>query len=389
MKITRLILLFLWIASSAQENIGSNQQKEIVSPDIHSDNSVTFRLLAPDAKKVQVESDFLMANGFPKNTADLEKGSDGVWTLKTPKLVSELYSYQFIVDGIKVHDPNNAYLIRDVSTVVNIFLIGNGKADNYMTKDVPHGSVTRRWYDSPTLKLVRRVTIYTPPGYENSKETYPTLYLLHGAGGDEEAWIALGRTAQIMDNLIASKKAKPMLVVMTNGNASQTAAPGESSAKMDKPVFLQPDMFSGNTEKAFPDVVKFVESNYRVKKDKANRAIAGLSMGGMHSLVISANNPGMFDYVGVFSSAQLQPKDSKADVYSNFDQKLKTQKEKGFKLYWIAIGKDDFLFKQSNEFRSKLDAINFKYTYKETGGGHSWSNWRDYLTEFAPMLFTK
>ncbi|MBD3581677.1 esterase [Flavobacterium selenitireducens] len=387
MKILNLVFLLMASVVFAQENLTFDQHREIVSPEIHGDNSVTFRLLAPDAKEVRIESDFLAGNGFGKGGADLKKGSDGVWSYTSAKLASELYSYHFVVDGLQSLDPNNAYLIRDVATIVNIFLIGNGKADTYKTQDVPHGTVARRWYDSPTLKANRRMTVYTPPGYETSKESYPTLYLLHGAGGDEEAWIALGRTSQILDNLIAQQKAKPMIVVMTNGNAGQTAAPGESSTPMTKPIFLQPDMFSGNTEKAYPDVVKFIESNYRVKKDKASRAIAGLSMGGMHSLVISANNPGMFDYVGVFSSAQLQPKDAKAEAYANFDQKLKTQKDKGFKLYWIAIGKDDFLFRQSNEFRAKLDAIGLKYTYKETEGGHSWSNWRDYLTEFAPKLF--
>ncbi|RZJ73195.1 esterase [Flavobacterium sp.] len=388
MKITHLLMALVFATCCfAQENVNFGQQKEIVSPEIHADNSVTFRMVAPDAKKVQIESDFLPPSGFAKGTADFKKDADGIWTFTSDKLASELYSYQFIIDGIKVHDPNNAFLIRDVSTIVNVFIIGNGKADDYKTKDVPHGTVTRRWYDSPTLKMSRRVTIYTPPGYETSNEKYPTLYLMHGAGGDEEAWIALGRTAQIIDNLIAEKKARPMLVVMTNGNANQTAAPGESSAAWTKPIFIQPDIWSGNTEKAYPDVIKFVESNYRVKKEKASRAIAGLSMGGMHSLTISANNPDTFGYVGVFSSAQLQPKDAKGDVYQNFDQKLKTQKEKGFKLYWIAIGNTDFLFKQSNEFRAKLDAMKFPYKYMESQGGHTWSNWRDYLTEFAPMLF--
>jgi len=388
MKILNLVFfLMVFHFGFSQENLNFDQPKEVVSPEIHGDNTVTFRLLAPTAKQVRIESDFLPASSSGKGSAEFKKGADGIWVYTSASLPSELYSYNFVVDGLRMLDPNNAFLIRDVSTIVNIFLIGNGKAEMYQTKNIPHGTVSRRWYDSPTLKLNRRLTVYTPPGYEASNETYPTLYLLHGAGGDEEAWIALGRTAQILDNLISQKKAKPMLVVMTNGNASQSAAPGESSAPMIKPVFLQPDMFSGNTEKAYPDVVAFIESNYRVKKDKANRAIAGLSMGGMHSLVISANNPDMFDYVGVFSSAQLQPKDAIAEVYANFDQKIKNQKAKGFKLYWIAIGKDDFLFRQSNEFRAKLDSIGFKYTYKETLGGHSWSNWRDYLVEFAPMLF--
>ncbi|RYG38010.1 MAG: esterase, partial [Chitinophagaceae bacterium] len=198
---------------------------------------------------------------------------------------------------------------------------------------------------------------------------------------------ALGRTAQILDNLIADNMAKPMLVVMTNGNASQTAAPGESSAKMDKPVFIQPDMFSGNTEKAYTDVIDFIDKNYRTKKEKSGRAIAGLSMGGMHAMVISANNPKLFDYVGVFSSGIIQPKDATASVYLNLDQKFRSLKDIGVKHYWIGIGKDDFLYKQSNELKAKLDAAGLKYTYHETPGGHTWSNWRDYLVEFVPQLF--
>lgn len=387
MKVHHLILfLLITRLGLAQENISFNN-KEIVSPEIHSDNSVTFRLVAPDAKSVKVESDFLPPGPIGKGAVDLKKGSDGVWSFTSDKLASELYSYQFLVDGLRMNDPNNAFLIRDVAAVVSIFIVGNGKADDYKVKDVPHGTVTRRWYDSPTLNTNRRVTIYTPPGYETSKENYPVLYLMHGAGGDEEAWIALGRTSQILDNLIASKKAKPMIVVMTNGNASQTAAPGESSAAMTKPIFIQPDMFSGNTEKAYPDVVKFIDANYRTKKEKSARAITGLSMGGMHSLVISANNPELFDYIGVFSSGIIQPGEASAEVYANMDNKFKTLKEKGVKLYWIGIGKDDFLYKQCGNLKAKLDAAGLKYTYKETPGGHTWSNWRDYLTEFAPLLF--
>lgn len=377
-----LIVLFLALQTAIAQTSG-----EMVSPEINPDNSVTFRIEAKNAKSVMVQADFVRDSGSDNDRATMTKDENGVWSFTSPKLASDLYLYSFVVDGLRINDPNNAFVIRDVSNVFNYFIVGNGKADNYKTQDIAHGTVTKRWYESPTLKLSRRLTIYTPPGYETSTQDYPVLYLLHGAGGDENAWIELGRTAQILDNLIAQKKAMPMIVVMTNGNASQTAAPGESSAKMEKPIFLQPDMFSGNTEKAYPDVITFIEANYRIKKNKANRAIAGLSMGGMHSLVISANNPDTFDYVGVFSSAMLQPKDSKAEVYANFDRKLKTQKEKGYKLYWIAIGKTDFLFKQSDEFRAKLDAMNFKYSYKETQGGHSWSNWRDYLTEFVPMLF--
>ena len=383
-----LFLIVYGARVSAQENIGVKNQ-DIVSPEIKVDNTVTFRLLAPEAKKVQVQSDCLPADsGSNQGTVDLVKDSEGLWTFTTQKLPSELYSYIFIVDGIKVHDPNNVYQIRDVTSVVNIFIVGDGQADLYKVADVPHGSVTRRWYSSPTLGLSRRVTIYTPPGYETSSQKYPVLYLLHGSGGDEEAWIALGRTAQIMDNLIAQGKAKPMLVVMPNGNAGDAAAPGESSKGLYKPTFARGNRaLAGKTETAFKDIIAFIESNYRVKKDKASRAIAGLSMGGGHTIVISANYPNTFDYVGVFSAAIFQSRDDLEPVYQDFDNKLKAQKENGYKLYWIGVGNKDFLYQRSTDFRTKLDGFGLKYTYRESEGGHTWANWRVYLSEFAPLLF--
>ncbi len=371
----------------AQENVDFSGQKKIVSPDIHKDNTVTFRLEAPNAKSVWLEGDFLLQLGFTEGKTEMKKNEKGVWTFTTSALQPELYSYKFVADGLIVNDPNNVYNSRDVSSVVNIFMITGGKADLYKVNDVPHGTVARRWYESPALKTNRRLTVYTPPGYEKSKENYPVLYLLHGAGGDEEAWITLGRTAQILDNLIAQGKAKPMLVVMPNGNASQSAAPGESKEGFYPPVFIQPDMFSGRTEKAFGDIIQFIESEYRVKKDKKFRALAGLSMGGFHTIIIAANYPKTFDYMGVFSSALFQLKEADSELYQNIGQKLKVQKENGYALYWKAIGKTDFLYQNATEFKKLLDTINFDYTYKESEGGHTWSNWRDYLTEFVPLLF--
>ena len=247
---------------------------------------------------------------------------------------------------------------------------------------VPHGTVARRWYNSPGLGMERRLTIYTPAGYENSGKRYPVLYLLHGAGGDEEAWIALGRTAQILDNLIAQGKAKPMIVVMTNGNAGQEAAPGESSYDQ-QPSMNQPGNIPGKFEAAFPDVVNFIDKNYRTIKQKSGRAISGLSMGGGHTINISMDFPDMFDYIGVFSSTLFR----QGNDYSEAIEKLKVQFAKKPKLYWIAIGKDDFLYKSCTEFRQRLDENNLKYTYFENGEGHIWKNWRIYLSMFAPQLF--
>ncbi len=394
----RLILTFLsifliGIQSNAQEALFGAQQ--ITSPEIHDDSSVTFRISAPDAKSVQLTGDFLptvkmetqMGVMDAPGKADLTKNDKGVWSFKSESLQPELYSYSFIVDGLRTIDSNNPFLIRDVASVTNVFIVGEGQAALYKVKDVPHGSVTRRWYDSPGLGMDRRLTIYTPPGYEQSKEKFPVLYLLHGAGGDEEAWIALGRTAQIMDNLIAQGKAKPMIVVMPNGNVIQDAAPGEGSDGLYKPSFMIPKTMDGTYEANFMDIVKFVESNYQVKADKANRAIAGLSMGGYHTMHISRYYPNMFDYMGLFSAAIMPREDATGKVYSDLDGTLKTQMDNGYKLYWIAIGKTDFLYDANTEYKAKLDAMGMPYEYVESEGGHIWRNWRVYLTQFAPRLF--
>ncbi len=392
--IISLALISIFTSANAQEALFGNQQ--ITSPEIHEDKSVTFRLLAPNADSVQLTGDFLptVKTESPFGLIDapgkvhLTKGEKGVWSFKTPPLKPELYNYSFIVDGLSSTDPNNPFLIRDVASVTNIFIIGGEQADLYKVNDVAHGTVAKRWYDSPGLGMDRRLTIYTPPGYEtNSKKKYPVLYLLHGAGGDEEAWMDLGRTAQIMDNLIALGKAKPMIVVMPNANVTQDAAPGAGSAGYYKPQFMAPETMNGRYEANFMDIVKFVESNYRVKASKSDRAIAGLSMGGFHSMHISRYYPNMFDYVGLFSAALMPREDATGKVYTDIDGSLNKQKENGYKLYWIAIGKTDFLYEANKEFRAKLDKMSMNYIYKETDGGHIWRNWRIYLSEFVPMLF--
>lgn len=386
--------MLISVIAIAQQALWGGQN--ISSPEIHPDNTVTFRFHAPKAVKVQVTGDFLptqkMSTQYGEmdvpGVADLTEGKDGVWEYTTAApLAPELYSYSFIVDGLKATDPNNVYLNRDVASVTNIFIIKGGQGDLYSVNNVPHGTVARRWYDSPVLEKSRRVTIYTPAGYETSGKKYPVLYLLHGAGGDEEAWIALGRTAQIMDNLIAEGKAKPMIVVMTNGNADQEAAPGESSVGMTKPGMMAQKMMEGSWETSFPDVIKFVESQYRVDKKKSSRAICGLSMGGFHSLHISKQYPDLFDYVGLFSAAIMPREGTQSPIYQNMDEKLNIQFGKNPKLYWIAIGKTDFLYKNNVDYRKMLDDAGHKYEYFENDGGHIWRNWRIYLSMFAPRLF--
>ena len=377
--------MLLPITSAAQQALWRGTQ--IISPEINNDNTVTFRLVTPDSTEVKISGDWMPSEGRTQGSVAMTRGEKGIWTYTTGKLASELYSYFFIVNGLRSTDPNNVYMIRDVATVTNVFIVGGGHADLYKVNNVEHGTVTRRWYSSAGNNMTRRITIYTPPGYENNDKKYPVLYLLHGMGGDEEAWMALGRTSQILDNLIAQGKAKPMIVVMPNGNVSQEAAPGESDRGFFKPSFDMPNTMDGKMEETFTDIIKFVESNYRVQDNKAGRAIAGLSMGGFHSLHISRYYPNTFDYIGLFSPAIMPDKKVTSKVYDNFDGTLENQKNNGFKLYWIGIGKDDFLNKQVTEYRAKLDSLKIQYKYRESEGGHTWVNWRIYLSEFATQLF--
>lgn len=389
------LLSALFITLLGANAYGQQWGPGVTSPEIHEDNSVTFWLLAPDADSVFVIGDFLptVKVSSPMGEVDgpgkvpLQQDEYGRWSYRTGPLSAELYSYAFVVNGLTIIDPANSFVNRDIATLSSIFVISGGEADLYAVNDVPHGTVSRQWYESPGLNIDRRITVYTPPGYESSGEQYPVLYLLHGAGGDEEAWMALGRAAQIMDNLLAQGKIKPMIVVMPNGNVIQDAAPGEGNKGFYKPQFMVPKTMDGTYEMNFMDIVRFVENNYRVFTDKANRAVAGLSMGGFHALHLSRYYPNTFDYVGLFSAAILNGNDPDGKVYADIDETLTAQMENGYKLYWMGIGKADFLYKINQDFREKLDEIGMEYVYVETEGGHIWRNWRVYLSQFAPLLF--
>lgn len=380
---------------------------EIVSPEVKDDGTVTFRLYAPKAVKVEVTGDFLpqvkistpMGDVEQPGFAELKEGKDGVWTYTSQPLAPELYYYKFRVDGMDYLDPSNVYMCRDIASYTNIFIVEKTPGDTgylYSVNDVPHGNVAKVWYPSPTLRMNRRMTVYTPAGYDKGGR-YPVLYLLHGAGGDEDAWTTLGRAAQIMDNLIAEGKVKPMIVVMPNGNPNCEAAPGEWSKGMYKPSFMghmSPKPVA-SMEESFPDIVKYVESHYRVLKGKKNRAICGLSMGGGHSFAISKMYPDMFDYVGLFSAAIFlsgsnDPQQTALDRMNSdpqFNKDLAALFAARPKLYWIAIGKTDFLYKSNEDYRKYLDAKGYPYEYVETEGGHIWRNWRLYLTAFSQKLF--
>ncbi|MDE7120420.1 MAG: esterase, partial [Muribaculaceae bacterium] len=289
----------IFSGACAQQQLWGQQLPE--SPQINADSTVTFRLYAPGAREVMVSGDFLTTAKADSVAAPLAMSvADGVWTCTTPDAVApELYSYRFIVDGVTVNDPANVYQLRDVATVQNLFLMPGGNADWYRVTDVPHGTVARIWYHSPTAGTDRRATVYTPAGYEAAgSRRYPVLYLLHGMGGDETAWSELGRATEILDNMIAAGKVEPMIVVMPNGNISQTAAPGATSAGFVRPTFYLPHTMDGLFEQHFPELVSHIDATYRTLADKDHRAVAGLSMGGFHSMNISRNYPAMFGYVG-------------------------------------------------------------------------------------------
>ena len=380
MKTRLLTLAVMFIASvttlHAQQNLW--QKDANVSPEINADNSVTIRLYAPDAECVKLVSDCV------EGDTAMTRRENGVWEYTSEPLASELYCYWFNVDGIDhVNDPMNSYVMRDVGSQMNYFIIPGERGDLYAAQNVPHGTMAKVWAKVSDGRE-RRMTIYTPAGYEDGKHRYPVLYLLHGMGGDEDAWSATGRVAEIMDNLIAAGKAEPMIVVMTNGCTQHVAAPGYSHEGMWRP-YMSGSM-DGSFETMFPSIVEWVDDHYRTKTKRAYRAIAGLSMGGFHSMQISKEYPTMFDYVGLFSAAIFRGKENIA-TYADLDAKLARQFEQGMELYWIAIGKDDFLYDENVRYRELLDKAGYPYTYRESDGGHIWRNWRIYLGEFAQMLF--
>jgi enterochelin esterase-like enzyme len=355
----------------------------IKSAEILPDNSVIFRLLSKDAGTIAVSGDWMPGFG---TSVPMVKNDTNLWSLTVGPLKPELYSYTFLIDGVRVIDPNNPQVKRDGSRNESMFMIPGAESDLYTVKNVPHGTLTKVWYESPTLKLTRRMYVYTPAGYEDNQVKYPVFYLLHGGGGDEDAWTTLGRTCQIMDNLISQGKAKPMIVVMPNGNPGQAAA--FTDAPVVQAVSAPYDMGMGLFEESMvKDIIPYVESHYRVIADRDNRALAGLSMGGMQTLTLTGNYPYMFGYIGVMSMGLVDVSTMGLKPDPDQDTKFEALKNSGFKLYWVGVGKDDFLYKSVQSLRTSLDKHGLKYIYRESTGGHSWANWRIYLSEFAPQLF--
>ncbi len=350
-------------------------QKPVVSPEVQND-SVTFRLKADYATVVKLSGSW-MPNPWG-GSIDMTRGENNVWEVTIPLPEPEIYTYNFIADGVSVNDPQNVMVQRDGSRYLSMLLVDGERTENYKSAE-QRGTISHPWYDSKILGINRRLTVYTPYGYEaNPKAKYPVLYLLHGAGGDEEAWSSMGRTAQILDNLIAKGLAKPMIVVMPNGNPNQQAAQtfGLPTTEMD---WRNPDNRNNYVRSLVEEIVPFIEKNYRTVAKKSHRAIAGLSMGGGHTIAASGMYPEAFDYICPLSmGAQRTPE---------LDAQLQGIKKAGYKLYWLACGNTDFLFENANELDAALTANGLEHTYFVSEGGHVWANWRLYLNTFAPLLF--
>jgi enterochelin esterase-like enzyme len=404
-----VIVLLIAIASTAMAQDGRGRggrggapQVQVVSPEITADLHITFRIAAPQAQAVR-----LSASDIPNlgQTAVLSKADNGVWSTTVGPVDPGAYRYNFSVDGVATIDPRNpATSESNANTWSLVYVAG---ADFMDTKNVPHGTVAVVNYFSTALNGWRRMHVYTPPGYELANEKLPVLYLLHGAGDSDASWTSAGRANFIIDNLIAAKKAKPMIIVMTAGHTPprQGSAGGFLSATDD----FAKDFTT--------DVMPYIEKHYRVMTDRAHTAIAGLSMGGSQTLNIAFPNLGRFAYIGVFSSGLIgefpapprggrggdaaTPQTSPAAPApqaaapnpNSWESRNQTMLDnpslkKGLKLLWFDIGKDDTLIgTTASQTVDLLKKHGFNPVFEHSEGGHTWINWRNYLNIFAPQLF--
>jgi enterochelin esterase-like enzyme len=371
---------------------------KLKSPEIYSDNTVVFRVYAPKATTVTLNGSWLGGVDLP-----MAKGTDGVWTIVAGPLPPQMYGYWYLVDGVRALDPSNSETERDGSRYNSMLMVSGPASALWDFKNVPHGTLDQVWYPSPTLGLdQRRMYVYLPPDYEkNPTKKYPVLYLLHGGGGDEDAWTGMGRMEVIMDNLIASGKAVPMIVVMPNGNAKQYVSQGFGFGPTPSAVQVNAPAPNGAVtqnvhtqcgarsavpyegtypESIIKDIIPFVESTYRVVPDRAHRAIAGLSMGGGQTIITTMHNPDTFSYIAAFSpvAETLDPA---------YAPGLDAMKKNKLKFYWTGAGDMDFCRQSAIGLEADLKERGIPTSYKEIPGKHYWFIWRDFLADYASILF--
>ena len=362
-------------------------------PRILDDRRVSFRIKAPDAQKVVFA--FFDSQRYPA-----KKGDDGFWTATTEPQVPGFHYYRVFIDGAEVNDPSSETYYGTGKMASGIEIPEKG-VDYYLPKDVPHGEVRERWYFSKTTEAWRRVFVYTPSGYDTDRDTrYPVLYLQHGGGEDERGWPNQGRMSFIMDNLIAAKKAKPMLVVMEQGYARR---PGDAAAFPGPPRPAAPGqappprpdmsrMFSAFEDVMVKDLIPMIDATYRTKPDRENRAMAGLSMGGMQTFQITLKHLDLFSHIGGFSGGgggfggtAFDPKTAHGGVMANADEF-----NKKVRVLWLGIGTTESqrMYDGVKNYHDSLEKAGIKHVYYESPGtSHEWLTWRRSLNEFAPLLF--
>jgi enterochelin esterase-like enzyme len=345
----------------AQTNTRNSQYPQILA-----DKKVIFKTKAPLATKVQVD----LGRKY-----DMKKEADGNWTVTTDTISQGFHYYSLIVDGVTVADPASQ-TFYGMGRMASGIEIPSANGNYYALRDIPHGDIRIKKYYSKVTNSWRQIYIYTPPGYDlNPNETYPTLYILHGGGEDESGWSKQGKTDLILDNLIASKKVAPMLVVMPDANMNVPGFDESGLKKFEQELSTM--------------IIPMVEKNYRIKTDANNRALAGLSMGGIHTLYTGIKHSDLFSYLGVFSSGWIVPNQNEiANNQYNFLKENTYQINNRIKQFWISMGgKEDIAYKNCQAMLSKFDEMKIKYTYSEYPGGHTWPVWRNNLYNFAQVLF--
>lgn len=343
-----------------------------VSPEVHADRRVTFRLYAPKASEVLLMGSPGILEAI-KKPMPLERGDKGVWSLTVGPLEPGFYTYGYAIDGgLRMPDPSNPNLEQRRWGPTSLFVVPGESKAVFEERQVPHGTVHVSFYDSANLKTQRSFYVYTPPGYESGHRKYPVLYLLHGNGQIEASWTWTGRANVIMDNLIADGKVKPMIVVMPYGHVGReiktpASAPPNPGADM---AAIEKELLTG--------VKPLVESKYRVFRDRNHRAIGGLSMGAAQSLQIGLHNLDQFAYIAAFSGGGNRAEWEKADA-GMLNQRLK--------VLWLGCGTEDFAYPGVKSLHDLLTSKDVKHVWNESGAGHSWPNWQVYLSKYAPLLF--
>jgi enterochelin esterase-like enzyme len=345
----------------------------VISPEVHADRTVTFRLRAPNAQEV------LLGREGAQRVA-MQKGSEGIWTYTTDALEPDFYGYSFVVDGVSLVDPSNSVLKPNLLNLTSMFHVPGASPSPWDIADVPHGEVHHHFFHSGAIGDDRDYYVYTPPGYEpGEKKIYPVLYLLHGYSDDASGWSAVGFANIILDNLIAQGKAKPMLIVMPLGyGAPEIVVRGGPTLRDPK---LRDKNYQKFRDSLFAEVIPQVEKSYHVSKDRTSRAIAGLSMGGAESQFVGLNAIDRFAWVASFSAGGAA--EDYATTFPSLDAKVNDK----LRLLWIACGTEDRLIEPNRKFREWLTSKDVKHVDIETPGMHTWMVWRRNLAALAPLLF--